>query len=264
MGGAERTARKRRQEQQAAQRAVAAARKRSDRNKVAIVVVVLVVLAAAVITGVVVTSNQKSESEGAIIPPKQVTTGITAVREGGVVVVGNAGAKVTLDVYEDFLCPACGQFEARNATAIEEKVKDGSVKVRYHLLNMLNAQSDPAGYSTDSANAALCAADAGQFPAFHASLFAAQPEEGARGYDDNQLVRLGQDVGITSGDFAGCVTSGKYDQLSTEEFQRARADQSLQQEYNGRRSFGTPTVTAGGKVVDTSDPNWLTTLVNAG
>jgi protein-disulfide isomerase len=206
VGGAERTARKRRQEI-AAKRAVAAARQaKGDRNKIIITVVVVVVVAAAVIVGVVITNNQKNKTAEAVITPKSVTlaSDVTAKRDGATVLVGKDSAKTTVDVYEDFLCPVCENFESTYSGQLEQKVNDGTLKVRYHLVNLLNDRSDPAGYSTDAANAALCVADSagGKFMNYHASLYGAQPEEGARGYDKNQLIKLAQDVGVTSSTFS--------------------------------------------------------------
>jgi protein-disulfide isomerase len=267
VGGAERTARKKRQAQQeaAAQRAVAAARKaKSDRNKVIITIAVVVVIAAAVITGVLITNSQKNESEGANIAAKTVSADYPVTRDGAVVVTGKDTAKVTLDLYEDFLCPICRQFEETYGPQIDQKVNEGTIKVRYHLLNLLNERSDPAGYSLDSANAALCAADGGKFPGFYASLYGAQPEEGARGYDKNQLTKLGQDLGVTSPDFAACVANGTYDQAVDQAYQAAAKDPNLQQDFgNGQRGFGTPTVAVDGKAIDTADQNWLNNLVGA-
>ncbi|CAM3341850.1 thioredoxin domain-containing protein [Kibdelosporangium persicum] len=263
MGGAERNAKKRRQEL-AAQRAVAAARKKkSDRNKIIITAAVVVVIAAAVVAGVLITNSQKNEAAGVQIPVKTVSANLETKRDGATVLVGKDTAKVTLDVYEDFLCPACRQFEDAYAGQIEKKIEDGTVRVRYHMLTLLNDRSDPPGYSLDSANAALLAADAGKFAAFHASLFAAQPEEGARGYDKNQLIKLGQDVGITSPDFANGVTNGTYNQIIEEAYQKVSTDPALQQDFgNGQRGFGTPTLAVNGKIVDTQDPKWLDTLVS--
>jgi protein-disulfide isomerase len=265
VSGAERNARKRRQEI-AAKRAVAAARKaKSDRNKIIITVAVVLVIAGAVLAGVLITNNQKNKTADVAIAPKTVavTSDISVKRDGATVLVGKDAAKTTVDIYEDFLCPVCGRFEAANADALTQKVNDGSIKVRYHLVNLLNNSSDPAGYSTDAANAALCTADAGKFPAYHASLYGSQPAEGARGYDKTQLTKLGQDLGITSPDFASCVSGGTYNQAVSDEYQKAKTTPYLQQDVGGQRGFGTPTVAVGEKVIDTSDPNWLTTLTAA-
>ncbi|HEX6352982.1 DsbA family protein [Actinophytocola sp.] len=272
MGGAERNARRKRQAQMAGSgsKAVAAARRGDgDRRKVFIGVGVVVVLLIAVIGGVIIYNNQKNATEGqniqAIAPntsQQAADAEFTVTRDGGVVAVGESTAKVTLDVYEDFLCPACRAFEQTYGSDIAEHIADGTLQVRYHMLPMLNEKSDPPGYSMDSANAGLCAADAGVFPAYHESLFADQPEEGSRGWDDQQLAKLGTDLGVKSGDFTTCVTSGKYDDEVQANWDEVGKATYLQQEFpNGTKGFGTPTIASDQKVVDTTKSDWLQKLL---
>lgn len=226
---------------------------------------VVLLLAGVVIGGVLYTNAQKNKTSGTDIAPRPASTSYPVSREGAVVVAGAPDAKVTLDVYEDFLCPHCKNFEETYGPEIARKLADGSVRVRYHLLAILNDMSDPAGYSLDSANAALCVADAGKFPAYHDSLFGAQPEEGARGYDKGQLVKLGTDLGVTAPDFKSCVDSGRYNQQIQEAEQRAANTPYLKrQAADGRQTFGTPTVAVGERLVDTEDRRWLDKLVSAG
>lgn len=270
MGGAERSARRKRQARTTAGPAPAIARRSSgDRRKVVIGVIVVVLLLGAVLGGVIYTNNQKNTTEGQDITAQSESAAAAADetypvrREDAAVAVGQDEAKVTLDVYEDFLCPACRAFEESYGPDLERHVQDGTVRIRYHVLSMLNDASDPPGYSLDSANAGLCAADAGKFPEFHVSLFDAQPEEGSRGWDKQQLAKLGKDLGITSPEFASCVESGRYDDLVESNLQQVRGtDYLLQEGPNGERSFGTPTVAVGRKVVDVTDPQWLDTVVS--
>jgi protein-disulfide isomerase len=262
VGQAQKNAGKRRQEL-AAKRAVAAARQaRKSRNQAIITVAVVLVVAAAVVVGVVIANNQKNKTAEADIPTRTVNVAadVPITRDGAAVLVGKDNAKVTLDVYEDFLCPVCGQFESTYADQMLQHVNDGSLRVRYHLVNLLNTRSDPPGYSTDSANAALCVADAdkSKFMNFHASLYASQPEEGARGYDKDQLVKLGQAVGVTAPTFQSCVTSSTYDKAVTDAYDQAKNTPYLQQESGGQRGFGTPTVVNGTRVLDWTSPDWLT------
>lgn len=273
MGGAERNARKKRQAQMSGgSKAVAAARKADgDRRKLFIGVGVVVVLLAAVIGGVIVYNNQKNTTEGQDIKVSSSTSqnadeaaDYPVTRDGGVVVVGQSSAKVTIDVYEDFLCPVCHQFEETYGADMEKHVADGTVQLRYHMLPMLNDRSDPAGYSMDSANAGLCAADAGMFPAYHKNLYDNQPEEGSRGWDDQQLAKLGTDLGIKSADFTTCVTSGKYDSLVQQDWDQVQQATYLQQDFgNGQKGFGTPTIAVDQKVVDTTKSGWLDKLVES-
>ena len=222
--------------------------------------VVVVLLAGAVIGGILYSNAQKNKTEGATIPVRAVSADYPVRRDGAVVVAGKDDAKTTLDFYEDFLCPFCRQFEENNAAALDAKLADGSLRIRYHLVTILNEQSDPPGYSLDAANAGLCAADNARFPAYFASLYAAQPAEGARGYDKSQLTDLGTRLGITTPDFATCVSTGRYNADIQSAEAQATALPYLQRDIQGRKTFSTPTIALGERLIDTSTPNWLATL----
>lgn len=261
MGGAERNARKRKQ-QQAAARTVAQARGTAGgggNKKIVAITVAVVVLAALVIGGVVWTTSSKDSTEGKVIQAQTTTSapGVVEKRDGAVVTVGKPEAKKTIDIYADFLCPVCKQFEESFKAQIQEQINSGNLQVRYHMLPMLNQKSDPPGYSLDSANASLAAADAGKFLAFHDALFKDQPEEGARGFDKGQLIKLGQDVGITDPAFAMAVNSGAHEQQINDAYAKISADPALEQDFGGgQKGFGTPTVTANGQIVKLED-GWL-------
>jgi protein-disulfide isomerase len=267
VGGAERSARRKRQQQTAGKKAVASARASGvDRTKIIIGLVVVLLVAGAVIGGVLYSNAQKNKTAGQDIPVNSSAAApdYPVTRDGVTVVVGKPDAKVTIDLYEDFLCPICGRFEAANSAAIQAKVKDGSIQARYHMVAILNNRSDPPGYSLDAANAALCAADANRFAAFHDSLYGKQPEEGARGYDKTQLTDLGTRAGITSPDFKSCIDTNHYtQQIQTAQDQITNTSYLQQDDGNGHKVFGTPTVAVGQKMIDTSDPQWLTNLLSA-
>ncbi|PSL51426.1 protein-disulfide isomerase [Saccharothrix carnea] len=251
MGGAERNARKKKQQQRATKAVVAARGASGDRTKIIIGIVVVVVLAAAVIGGVVLSSKSDTDDSLANVPE---VAGVSApiVREGGAVVVGKDGAKVTIDLYEDFLCPACGAFKKAYGDQIKQEIEAGDLKVRYHALPFLNRLSDPEGYSRDSANAALCAADEGKFWEYHETLFLRQPEEGGPGYTKEELVKLGTDLGITGDAFKQCVDSGAHEKDAQAELDAVRATGKFK---------GTPTVMKDGEVVEWDDQDWLTNLL---
>jgi protein-disulfide isomerase len=268
VGGAERTARKRRQQQLAARsdggKAVAAARRSGDGKRIAVIVGVVVAVIAVVVGGLLWSNASKNATEGQLIPTESAQADITERRDGAVVLLGDENAPATIDVYADFLCPVCGMFEQEYGEQIKQKVASGQLLVRQHMLPMLVKKSDPPGYSMDAANAALLAADEGKFVEFHDSLFAHQPEEGKRGYDKEQLIQLGRDLGITGEAFATGVRTGKYEDLLNQEMKRVSEDPSLQQDFGGGQiGFGTPTVVANGEIVDHSDPAWLDKVVAA-
>jgi protein-disulfide isomerase len=248
-----------------AARAVAQARGGS-RTAVIVGVVVVAVLAVAVVAAVVLAGKNKTADvvDNAIPVASAGFTGVPVVldKANGTVLVGKDSAKATLDVYEDFLCPACGQFEKTWAPKIDAQVGAGTLKVRYHLVNLLDAQSKPAGYSTQSANAALALAESKpeKFPDFHASLFAKQPREGAAGYTEDQLVGLGRRLGAGD-DYEKSVRGKVFDQAVQANYDKARVDPALQRTQDGQTYFGTPTVASDGKLIAANDPNWLVNLV---
>lgn len=257
MGGAERSARKRRQTQQrgSGARVVSQARGGGGNRKTIVAVVAVVVLAVVVIGGVIWTNSSKNSTAGQSIAPQTSSAALDTPgeRQGATVVSGKAEAKVKLDIYADFLCPYCGQLQQSSGKQIEDQIAAGTVQVTYHMIPLLNSRSDPPGYSLDSENAALCAADQGKFTPYHDSLFKSQPEEGQRGYDKTQLIKLGTDLGITAPNFATCVNNGTYNAQLQDALTKISADPSFQ---------GTPTILHNGQSITWTDPNWLTNLIN--
>ena len=172
----------------------------------------------------------------------------------GAVVTAGKSAATKIDVYEDLLCPHCARFESNNGAALREAIADGKVQVRYHPVAILNRGTNPTGYSTRAANAAICAADAGKFADYHDKLFAEQPAENSAGLTDQELIAKGTDVGL-SGSFSACVTGHKHSSAVDAATATAVKDTSLWGEGKG---FATPTVLVNGKRVDLSDSDWLT------
>ncbi|MQA08667.1 MAG: thioredoxin domain-containing protein [Pseudonocardiaceae bacterium] len=257
VGGAERNARKRRQQEAA--KAVGKARGasgNSTRNAIVIGVVVVVVIGLAVIGGVLL--NQK-EAPTALQPAAESASSYDAtVQSGGVVVAGAKDAPVTVEVYEDFLCPACGMLFDQSHKDVEKALASGKLKARFHLINMLDSQSDPPGYSLEAANAASCAAESGKFQRYYNTLFEKQPEEGGAGYTTDQLVELGKKVGAPADKFGRCVRRGTYKNDVQQGYQKAQQD--LRKIYGDQ--FGTPSVVHNGRPVEAmGNPHWASDLV---
>ena len=150
----------------------------------------VVALLVAIVGGGAAVQAARSTADG----PAPAPTGVTT--DGYGVQLGSADAPVLVEVYEDFMCPACGRFEESAGAALREMTADGSVRVVFRPMAFLDGASTTR-YSTRALNASACAVDAGRFPAYHARLFAVQPEEGGPGLSDAQLVALGTDAGIT-------------------------------------------------------------------
>ncbi|MCD2188939.1 DsbA family protein [Actinomycetospora soli] len=226
--------------------------RRRSRTPMVVGIVVVAVLAV-VIGGVVFTQRTVGTVDPATpagsIPISRAGAPFPTVVDEGVVVAGRS-APHTLDVYEDALCPACQSFESRGGARIAKVVAEGKLRVRYHLVNMLDQRSQPAGYSTLGGNALLCGAENGIFPDLHVSLYTAQPEEGGTGYTAEQLVDLGTRLGAGPG-YADCVRSGKHDGQVAANFAKAAKDPDLRHQKTG--SFGTPALVMDGTMLQPGD-----------
>ncbi|MQA15040.1 MAG: thioredoxin domain-containing protein, partial [Pseudonocardiaceae bacterium] len=161
MGGAERAERKRKQ-----QAFEAAAREREDvtpdrgRGRIATAAAAVLVLLA-VVVGVGVWLQQRDDPGElpAAIPATTPAADYPVELQGETVVAGDPGAPVPVDVYEDFLCPGCAALENLYGDRLAQAAASGQAVVRYHPIAMLDEDSDPEGYSTLAAGAAICAAE---------------------------------------------------------------------------------------------------------
>ena len=260
VGGAERAERRRRQ--QAAQAAqgsppTAITPGSAGRRKVGVALVAVGVLLALVVGGGIWLQTRDDSGElPAAIPVAAPAADYPVQAQGDVIVAGKPGAAVTIDIYEDFLCPICGDFEGQYGDRLAQAAASGAATVRYHPVAILDGRSDPPGYSTLAAATALCAADAGIYPVVHESLFATQPEEGGTGWTQAQLLQLGRDVGAGD-DFTRCLREDGPQRA-------AAATRQARLEVSGPQGLGTPTVLVNGEVADLGDNNWLDDALGTG
>ena len=130
-----------------------------------------------------------------------------ASSDGTGIVVGSG--PVTIDLYEDFICPACNQFEQQAGATIDQLVEEGRVRLVYHPVAYLDRFSS-TGYSTRSSAASGCAAEGGEFREYTRALFDRQPPEDGAGLSDDELINIGTGVGLSGDTFGSCVRDGTY------------------------------------------------------
>lgn len=114
--------------------------------------------------------------------------------------IGDADAPKEIVVYEDFLCPFCGQLELTVRDQLDAAVEAGEVNVEYRPLGFLERISD---YSPESANAFAVVLDVSGpevAKAFHDLLFDNQPSESGPFPDADDLVDLAVEAGATEAD----------------------------------------------------------------
>jgi protein-disulfide isomerase len=200
-----------------------------------------VVLLAAVIIGVAVYNTRDRAPEDFAVPRGATATGVA---------VGDADAKVSVDLYLDYQCPACKNFEDLAAPTLDQLVEDGTVKLVYHPIAYLNRYSTTE-YSTRAAAAAGAAVEAGRFAEFTRILYANQPPEGGAGLSNDKLVELGRQAGVDSATFADDVRSQKF----------AGWVASLTEAASKRGVTGTPTVLVDGQPLETLTVNGIKAAV---
>lgn len=198
----------------------------------------------------------------------------TALPEGGIPVsASGVGGEVDdsttrVDVYLDYMCPACGAFEEANGDNLISLASDGAATVVYHPIAILNRYSNGTGYSTRAASAAALVADEApdQFAAFNEQLFAGQPDEGTDGLTNAEIASIARDAGV-SGSVADKISDGsaldRFGQWVTSATNDVTANPDLVNEANG--SFGTPTITIDGEIwtENWTDPNALLQAVGS-
>lgn len=192
---------------------------------VAVVVVVVVVVVVALNTAA---SGSGAAPEGANIDSE---TGAITVSEGG----------TDVDVWFDFYCPHCQEFEAAYGPTITDLVEQGDIGLSMVpvALQGLNSASGTA-FSERSANAAYCVAvdnpDA-VYP-FITDVFALFPS--GEGLTDEQLTTMAEDAGASGA--ASCIADGTYNK-----FVLANAQNLPPNPETG--SAGTPTLIVDGEYV---------------
>ncbi|MGQ0573065.1 MAG: DsbA family protein [Pseudonocardia sp.] len=254
MGGASRSEDRRRQEAAAARMRAAGISPppTARKKKTSPMVYVGAVLGLAVVIGVGAFLLNRSSGPAAV-------ANYPVAASKGVVTLGDTSAPVKIDIYEDYLCPGCKVFSDRDHDDLTNALNEGKITVRFHPLALLNEETTPPGYATRAANAALCAAEGGIFPAYHDKLFAEQPAAGGPGLTDAQLIAFGTELGAPAG-FDECVTSGPHADAIGAETKKAVADPNLQ--TNNR--FGTPTAAVDGQKVSISSSGWIDDAIAAG
>lgn len=109
--------------------------------------------------------------------------------------IGPDDAPHSVIVYEDFLCPYCGELEQASSDGLADLAADGKVQVEYRPFNLLSSAGD---YSERSAGAWKIVLDeSGPEVAkeFHDLLFENQPSESGPFPTNDDLVDLAVEAG---------------------------------------------------------------------
>ncbi|GAA0554750.1 MULTISPECIES: DsbA family protein [Actinomadura] len=232
--------------ERSARERLAAERKRQDarqrqRRLLAIVLGSVVAVAVVVVGTVLIVDHQRKQGraevhQGAVAP-------LTRQDDGSIVMAQPGVEKPVLEIFEDFQCPVCKQFEDATGQTVLELAEQGKVKVVYRPFHLFGQQKDPIRInSLRAAEAALCV-PADKWISYHEALFRFQPAEGSKGFSPDDLVKWGKDIGVTDPNFEKCVR---------EEQKKAQVDAMTNYALQERGVQGTPTVFLDGREMDST------------
>ncbi|WP_405066036.1 thioredoxin domain-containing protein [Kribbella sp. NBC_01510] len=165
-----------------------------------IIVVIVLVLALAGGVGVQYwRGHSKVEVSSNGKPEPTVITGPGASGKG--VTVGNADAKVHIDIYLDFRCPHCAEFEESTGGVVDKLVQDGSATLTYWPLAFVNPDASPR-----LANAFAAAAANGKALSYADEMYG----DFSKSWTTDQLLDLGSQLGIGDAKFQQAVRDNTY------------------------------------------------------
>jgi protein-disulfide isomerase len=164
----------------------------------------VVVLFAAVLVFYIVNANHKKVAAG-----QEGTIRVSSSQ----LVTDSGKPKATVAFYEDFLCPACGNFERTFGSTVSKLIDIGAIEADYSMVTILDS-AQTQNYSSRAAAAAYCVADESieSFRRFHTALYSEniQPAETGKKFPDNaRLIELAREAGAV-GKVPDCINSGKY------------------------------------------------------
>ncbi len=119
--------------------------------------------------------------------------------------LGTAAAPVTIEVWSDFQCPACGAFaKSIEPGLIEEFVRPGTVRLVYRDYAFIDG-GKPEGESHQAAAAARCAGEQDKFWQYHDYLFENQKGENKGAFRRERLDQIAQAVGLDMTAYQSCM-----------------------------------------------------------
>ncbi|RDV46188.1 hypothetical protein DOE76_03315 [Leifsonia sp. ku-ls] len=218
---------------------------------IAVLAIIGVVIFTTVGTGGGATANPKNMASGGILltaPDKAVTT--PAIKSGAQPTPTKMeldGKTAHIQIWLDYQCPYCDQFETTNDDQIKQWLSDGSATLEIHPVAILDSTQNQQ-YSTRAAAAASCVANSqpDKFWDINSALFAKQPDEQTgTGLSNSEILSIFKDAGVESKAVTDCVNKQTFADFVTNMTSDATKNAQLKNPTTG--GFGTPTVFVNGE-----------------
>lgn len=124
--------------------------------------------------------------------------------------MGLADAPVTIEVFEDFQCPACANYTTQiEPQVIENLIKPGQVHYIYRQFPVLDDRLG-GGESDQAANASMCAAEQDRFWDYHEIVYANWDGENQGAFRDARLLAFAEALDLDMEQFRSCFNANKY------------------------------------------------------
>jgi protein-disulfide isomerase len=154
--------------------------------------------------------------------------------------LGDQNAKVKIEVYADFQCPACKEFSDSVEKQLFQSTYISSGQVYFEFMNYPFIDSGSiTKESHQSANAAMCANEQGRFWDYHDILFTNQSGENQGAFTDKRLQAFAESLGLDMAAFNKCFSANKFSSDIEADYQKGIA----------AKVDSTPTVFLNGQVV---------------
>ncbi|KAB1660511.1 thioredoxin domain-containing protein [Pseudoclavibacter sp. CFCC 13796] len=182
------------------------------RKRLLIQIGVIVAVVAVVLGGwLIIQSVQKHEQAAASVMPANMPNDGVVISEGLAVQKAEPRAadvqperqtspdgRLVVEIYADFMCPICGQFEQTYGQMLSEQAQAGNIDLVIHPVSILDQASQGTKYSTRSAAAAASVATYApdSFLNYFTTLLqpGVQANESTSGLSDDRLVELARQV----------------------------------------------------------------------
>ncbi|UYN82652.1 MAG: thioredoxin domain-containing protein [Microcella sp.] len=164
----------------------------------------------------------------------------------------NPAGVVDIQIFIDYLCPICAEFEEVNGPIIRTLVESGAATVEYRPIAILINRSAGSQYSLRSANAAACVANYNPDSFFdvNEALFSIQREEGTVGPDDAELLATVRSAGATAPQIEQCIIDRTFKSWVQAATDRATNGPLAIRGAEIDSIAGTPTVLVNGQVFE--------------
>lgn len=212
---------------------------RKDRDWFPIITSIAVVILIIAVGTFVVIGNMAQSA------PAKAPASASINEETGAIMIGDGPTIV--DEYMDFGCPHCGAWYEKSHEVITDLVSKDLATLNIYPIAILDNFFQGSKYSTRSASAAYCVAEANPDSAygFVDLLFKNQPAEGSTGLEDSKLIDLAKQADAPKAE--SCITNGDYVDFVSEITQKTPVQ-------DGAGGVSTPTVLVNGEFISVADP----------